>query len=114
MFTEAGMHGFVGPVKVHVVLAQFVSVGVKKLSSCRLVTDVFSLEEKQHTKKMDRILARRALVDVSPKRDFRRVELPRHQPFVAHSAMTRLIVGPACRVVNPFPGKNAGKGTQDY
>src|SRR5262249_14664058 len=47
VFAETCMHGLVGPVKVHIVLAQCVAVGVKQVCSLLLMSDVFRLEEKQ-------------------------------------------------------------------
>ena len=78
-----GVHGLVRPVEVHVMLADNVSICVKKLGASGLVLDIFGFKKVQHTQAINGILARRALVNVSPERNLRRIEIPR--PSAARS-----------------------------
>src|SRR6266849_4638123 len=114
VFAVAGVHGFVRPVEVHVVLAHGIAVGVEELGPGRLVFDVFGFKKVEHAQKVDQIFTRGALVDVRSQRNLCRVEAPGYQALVAHAAVARFVVGPARRIVNPLPGQDVGKGAQNY
>src|SRR4030095_975362 len=43
-----GMDCLVGPVEIHIVLAQGITVRMKQLSPCRLVANILGLEKVQH------------------------------------------------------------------
>src|SRR5439155_7290918 len=104
------MHGFVGPIEVHVVLAKSIAVRVEQLRASRFMPDILGLKEIEHSQKVDWIFSRSALVDVRAQRNFRRLETPSHQALIAHLAVARFVVGPAGRVVDPVPWKYVGNG----
>ena len=95
MFAITGVHGFVGPIEVHVVLAQRVAISVKELCARGFVPDILGLKEVEHSQEIDRILSRSALVDVRAKRNLGWLEAPSHQALIAHLAVARFVVGPA-------------------
>ena len=41
VFAEACMHGFVGPIEIHIVLAERITVLMKKLGASRFMADFF-------------------------------------------------------------------------
>src|SRR5581483_7583115 len=112
MLAVAGVNGFVGPVKVHVMLAQTIATIVERLCTRELMLDILGLKEIQHAQAVDRILPRRAVIYVGAERDLFRFKSPRHQTFITHAAVARLVISPAGRIVNPFPGKNVSEGAQ--
>src|SRR4029077_11699416 len=106
------MDGFVGPIEIHVMLAQGVAVGVKKLSAAQLVADVLGLEKIEHAQAIDWIFSGGAVINISSQRELGRMKAPGQEALIAHSAVARLVVGPARRVVNPLPGQDVGKGAE--
>src|SRR5579862_4242567 len=109
-----GVHGFVGPVEVHVVLTRGVTVSAEKLGAGRLVADVLGFEEIEHPQAIDRIFAGSTFVNVGSQRNVCGIKTPSHQAFVAHPAVARFIVGPARSIVYPFPGQNVSERAQHH
>src|SRR5260370_41735567 len=112
MFAVTGMNGFGGRIEMHVMLAQVIAVGVKELSAGELVADVFGLEKIEHAQATDRIFSGGAVINISSQRKLGRIEAPGEETLIAHAAVARLVISPACSVVNPFPGQDVGKCTQ--
>src|SRR5215831_4540740 len=112
MLAVSGMDGFVGPIEIHVVFAERVSVFVELLRASELVPDVLGLEKVQHSETINRILTGGAVVNVGSKRNFCGLKSPPDEALITHAAVARFVVGPASGVVNPFPWKHVGEGTQ--
>src|SRR6185369_1804841 len=114
MLAVTGVHGFVGPIEVHVVLTHGVTVGAKKLGAARFVTDVLGFEEIEHPQAIYRILTGSALINVGSQWNVCGIKAPRHQAFVAHPTVARFIVSPARSIVYPFPRQNVSEHAQHH
>ena len=107
------VNSLVGPIEVHVVFARCVADLFEHGGSLWFSSDILCLEKIEHAQAINRFRSFRALVDVGSERHFRRIKSPGRQAILAHSAVTRLVVGPSRSVVDPFPGKHVGKLAQD-
>src|SRR5215469_25100 len=103
----------VGPIKIHVMFTGCVSYLFEDSRPLWFSSDIFSLEEVEHTETVNWLYAIGALVDVRSEWHLRRVKSPGGKAIPAHLAMTRFVVGPSGSVTNPFPLEDIGKLAQD-
>ena len=78
------------------------------------MADIFGFEKIEHAQAVDRVFAGGALVDIRSQRNFRGIEPPRHEALVAHTAVPRLVIGPARGIVDPLPGQEVGESAQHH
>ena len=107
------MDRFVCPVELHIMLTHAVIIGGKGSGTFRLLADVLCFEVVKHPEANNGILPAGGVVNVASKRQFFRHKAPGAQPFVAHSGVACLIIGPSRCVVNELPLKVVGKSIEN-
>lgn len=70
------VHCFVGPVKIHIVLAHAVPVALEYIAPLHLLANIFGLEMMQHPQAYSRVLPAGALIKITAQRNFGYIESP--------------------------------------